>query len=224
MKKYNSLIFDCDGVVLNSNKIKTEAFRSILKNFNQDAVNEFIDYHKKNGGISRYVKLENFLKFIVPKYCKNFHSNENQLKLLLKNYSKECKLSLYDSEVARGLDKLREILKDIPWLIVSGGDQSELKEVFKYKNISELFNGGIFGSPDKKIDILKREISNGLIKYPSLMFGDSKLDHIAAKSQKIDFLFVSQWTDFKEYLPYCKNNSINIIKSVYDFVEISNQI
>ena len=32
MKRYKSLIFDCDGVILNSNKIKTEAFRKILKN------------------------------------------------------------------------------------------------------------------------------------------------------------------------------------------------
>ena len=27
MKKYKSIIFDCDGVILNSNEIKTESFR-----------------------------------------------------------------------------------------------------------------------------------------------------------------------------------------------------
>ena len=46
MKKYKSLIFDCDGVILNSNKIKTEAFRKILQKYNQNAVDEFINYHK----------------------------------------------------------------------------------------------------------------------------------------------------------------------------------
>ena len=36
ISKYKSLIFDCDGVILNSNKIKTDAFRKVLKNFNQE--------------------------------------------------------------------------------------------------------------------------------------------------------------------------------------------
>ena len=54
ISEYNSLIFDCDGVILNSNEIKTSCFRKILKRYNQDAVEDFIDYHKKNGGISRY--------------------------------------------------------------------------------------------------------------------------------------------------------------------------
>lgn len=224
MKKYNSLIFDCDGVVLNSNKIKTDAFRKILNNFSQDAINEFIDYHKSNGGISRYVKLEWFLTQIVPKYHNNFHTNKNQLNILLKKYSNECKASLNDSEVTKGLNKLRKISGNIPWLIVSGGDENELKEVFKHKKICKLFNGGIFGSPDKKTDILRREISTGIIKYPALMLGDSKLDYLAAKSLDIDFLFVSQWTDFEDYLHYCYINSINIIESIEEVVNIFNQI
>ena len=61
ISKYKSLIFDCDGVILNSNKIKSNAFRKVLKKFNQIAVDEFIKYHKDNGGISRYIKFEYFL-------------------------------------------------------------------------------------------------------------------------------------------------------------------
>ena len=67
MKRYKSLIFDCDGVILNSNKIKTEAFRKILKKYNQNAVYEFINYHKNNGGISRYIKIKEFLKKYTSK-------------------------------------------------------------------------------------------------------------------------------------------------------------
>ena len=47
MIKYNTIVFDCDGVILNSNAIKTEAFRNILSNYDLKAVDEFIDYHKK---------------------------------------------------------------------------------------------------------------------------------------------------------------------------------
>ena len=38
MKKYKSIIFDCDGVILNSNEIKTESFRKVLSNFDWQSV------------------------------------------------------------------------------------------------------------------------------------------------------------------------------------------
>ena len=218
--KYSSLIFDCDGVILNSNEIKTASFRKILKGYEQDAIEEFINYHKKNGGISRYIKLEYFLSNILPKYCLNYKINPSELENLIKNYSYACTESLSNSEVTKNLKEIRKITRNIPWLIVSGGDQNELRSVFKNKKIYQYFNGGIFGSPEKKIDILKREINKGNINYPALMFGDSKIDHFVADSNKIDFIFVSQWTDFKEYKAYCKNHSIKTISYLFDFFKI----
>ena len=216
MKRYRSLIFDCDGVIFNSNQIKTDVFRTVLKKYNTKAVDEFINYHRNNGGISRYVKIEKFLKNILPKYNKNRPFNEDELNLLLQSYSNQCRDSLLKCEVTKDLSILRRISGNIPWLIVSGGDQFELREVFSKKGLTSFFNGGIFGSPEKKIDIIKREIANGMIKFPALMLGDSKLDHIAAKSNNIDFLFVYKWTDFKSYKDYCISNSIKTIGSVSD--------
>ena len=222
MRKYRSLIFDCDGVILNSNKIKTEAFRKVLKKYNINAVDEFINYHRNNGGISRYIKIEKFLKNILPQYIESREFNEDELRMLLRSYSNQCKESLLKCEVTKELFNLRRISGNIPWLIVSGGDQFELREVFIKKSLTSYFNGGIFGSPDKKIDIIKREIANGMIKFPALMLGDSKLDHIAAKSNNIDFLFVYKWTDFKSYKDYCTCNSIKTIESVSDIKKFFN--
>ena len=219
MKKYKSLIFDCDGVILNSNKIKTDAFRKAFKQYNLNAVDEFINYFKNNGGNSRYILIEKFLKEILPKYIENRQFNKDELSMLVRNYSIECKESLLECEVTKDLSNLRKVSGNIPWLIVSGGDQVELREVFNKRDLASFFNGGIFGSPDKKIDIIKREIANGIIKFPALMLGDSKLDHIAAKSNNIDFLFVYKWTDFNAYNDYCISNSIRTIGSVSDIKE-----
>ena len=219
MKKYKSLIFDCDGVILNSNKIKTNAFRKAFKKYNLNAVDEFINYFKNNGGTSRYILIEKFLKEILPKYIENRHFNKDELSMLVRNYSIECKGSLLKCEITKDLSNLRKVSGNIPWLIVSGGDQVELREVFNKRDLASFFNGGIFGSPDKKIDIIKREIANGIIKFPALMLGDSKLDHIAAKSNNIDFLFVYKWTDFNSYNDYCISNSIKKIGSVSDIKE-----
>ena len=50
--KYKSIIFDCDGVLLNSNNIKSQAFFEIGKNFGEDKGKALLKYHRANGGIS----------------------------------------------------------------------------------------------------------------------------------------------------------------------------
>ena len=217
LRKYKTFIFDCDGVILNSNEIKTNCFRRILREYNQNAIEEFIDYHQKNGGISRYIKLEYFLKNILPKYSNKYNLNHYELNKLLLKYSNECINSLSNSEVTKNLNEMRKITGNIPWIVVSGGDQDELKKVFEYKNIYNYFNGGVYGSPDKKIDIIDREIKKGNINYPALMFGDSKLDHEVSVIHEIDFIFVNKWSDFKDYSKYCRENSIREISYLYDF-------
>ena len=136
----------------------------------------------------------------------------------LEKYSSECKSLLCKSEVSKNLKKLRRISGEIPWLVVSGGDQNELREVFKHKKIFSYFNGGIYGSPDKKNIIIQREIHNKTIKFPALMFGDSKLDFVVAKANDIDFLFVTQWTDFEDYESYCIENTIETIYSLSEII------
>ena len=72
----------------------------------------------------------------------------------------------------------------------------------------------------KKIDIIRSEEKNGLINYPAIFLGDSKVDYIVAKNLNIDFLFVTQWTDFNDFKSYCKKNSIDMINSVSDLIGI----
>ena len=67
-KKYKTIIFDCDGVILNSNKLKTEAFKETLSNYKKELVDEFISYHESNGGISRYEKIRYFVEELSLKY------------------------------------------------------------------------------------------------------------------------------------------------------------
>ena len=68
IQEYDFFIFDCDGVILNSNSIKNFAFRLTLKNENKDLVDSFIKYHKENGGISRYEKFQHFFKNMKKSY------------------------------------------------------------------------------------------------------------------------------------------------------------
>ena len=55
---YDSYFFDCDGVILDSNEVKTKAFRDTLNFYNSNYTQEFLDYHISNNGISRENKFK----------------------------------------------------------------------------------------------------------------------------------------------------------------------
>ena len=216
IQEYKSIVFDCDGVILNSNKIKTRAFRVASFPFGYEASRSLENYHLKNGGISRYAKFDYFLENIVSINSKK--NKELYLKKMLKIYSEETEKGLLDSEITYGLHSLRTKTKDSYWSIVSGGDQYQLRSIFAKKKIKHLFNGGIFGSPNTKDEILKRELGRGSLKLPALFLGDTELDHSVSVSNGLDFIFVSAWTEFRSYEQYCIENSIKNISKVYELI------
>ena len=61
-------IFDCDGVLISSNKLKTRAFEEVASEFvPKNLVEKFINFHKTNGGVSRWEKFS-YLKMISKDY------------------------------------------------------------------------------------------------------------------------------------------------------------
>ena len=203
--QYQTLIFDCDGVILNSNRIKTQAFYDVAKIYGHKPAQILKEYHVQNGGISRYKKFEYLLVNILQKPLES-----QELKKLLSNFSKEVKTALLVCEVAKNIKELRDKTKNTKWLIVSGGDQTELRDVFKQRGLDIYFDGGIFGSPDDKNTILKNETKNRNIIGKSLFLGDSMYDYQAANTAKMDFIFISKWTEVKDWKKWiCENEITN---------------
>lgn len=208
LAKYQTLVFDCDGVVLNSNKVKTEAFYKAALPYGEDAAQQLVDYHVARGGISRYKKFEWFVENVVA------GKQGPSLEQLLAAYAAEVRHGLLTCEIAEGLAELRKKTSHANWLIVSGGDQQELREVFTERGIASLFDGGVFGSPDSKDKILVREIRNKNINHPSLFIGDSQYDHEAAMKVNMSFVFLDKWSEFDAMEEYSKNNRILIMRDV----------
>ena len=192
IKHYKTLVFDCDGVILNSNHVKTKAFYEAALSYGEDAAQSLVDYHVANGGISRYKKFAYFLEQLIGHNAKGPGLDE-----LLKLYAKHVHYGLMTCEIAEGLEKLRRKTNNTRWLVVSGGDQNELRTIFIRRDIAHYFDGGIFGSPNTKDEILGRELSKGNIQQPSLFLGDSKYDYESAIRAGLDFLFLSKWSDMK---------------------------
>lgn len=209
---YKTLVFDCDGVILDSNKVKTEAFYCAALPYGELAAQALVDYHTAHGGISRYKKFAFFLENLVPNHAEDVQGPG--LEQLLESYANFLKEGLLTCEVAEGLLELRQILPEINWLIVSGGDQAELHKVFAERGLEGLFNGGIFGSPNTKDEILSREISNGNIQTPALFLGDSKYDYQAAIKAGLDFVFLYKWTEVKDWKEWQKQEDIFVFENI----------
>jgi len=99
-------------------------------------------------------------------------------------------------------------------MIVSGGDQEELRLLFKERNLYHMFDAGIYGSPDSKSTIISREISNNNLTKPAIFIGDSRLDYLSANKFNLAFCFLSNWTEVSEWREFCNENRVFHLPSI----------
>lgn len=218
IQTYKTIVFDCDGVILNSNLVKTKAYFRTAKSLgatDQEA-QALVDYHIKLGGVSRYHKFDYYLREILKK-----PATKVAIKTLLNEFSRELEEVLMTCEVAKGLDGLRASTPNTNWLILSGGDQQEIRNLFEKRNLAHLFDGGLFGSPDNKDEVLAREKANGNIKTPALFIGDSKYDYEAATYAGLDFVFMSDWTEVPDWKAFCAKHQLHVLQKLTDLLSMS---
>ena len=150
------------------------------------------------------------LTIFSTQYLKEYSKDEYDS--LIHTFHQTVIEQLTKCQTTNGVIDYLNSITETPKIIVSGGDQNELREVFKRRSLNHHFNN-IFGSPDTKIDIISREISQNTIKFPCLYFGDSKHDYEVATHFKMDFIFVSDYTEFHEWESFCKNHGITVIQN-----------
>lgn len=210
---YRTLVFDCDGVILDSNRVKRDAFYYAALPYGEGPARALVDYHVRNGGISRYVKFEKFLCEMLG--CQ---VTEPAMQELLERFECSSRQGLLECFVAPGLAELKSTYSEQRWMVVSGASQAELNDVFGSRGIDRWFDAGIFGSPDSKDEILAREIASGNLQLPALFLGDSRYDHVAASRAGLDFVFVAGWTEFEGWQHYCERHGLRIINRVADYL------
>jgi phosphoglycolate phosphatase-like HAD superfamily hydrolase len=173
-----------------------------VSEYDPDLAARFVQYHKDNGGISRYEKFDHFLRKIVNNY------SEEEYKRLLERLSNLVRDKLVTVPLTNGaFNFINHVYQQSHLYIVSGGDQVELRDVFRQRDMDKYFHG-IFGSPTSKVDHCKNIVSNFHSAKKGLLIGDSHLDYIAAKSCGFDFVFISGYTDMDDWLAFCTENGL----------------
>ena len=214
VKDFKTIIFDCDGVILNSNQLKTKSYyKAAFPSYGHELASSLTTYLTNNTGKPRGHFIDYFLSNMVSADISGLGYEE-----LLNAVTLEIQKGLMECEISPCLFKLREKTPDIKWLVASGGVEKELRDLFKNRSLFDLFDGGIYGGPMTKDEILTSLFNKNHIKFPVLFLGDSKYDHEVARKAKLDFLFVSGWSEFKEWRNYCNRNNIFSIKSLCDLI------
>lgn len=208
LKQYRALVFDCDGVLLNSNEMKSRAFHAVATRFGAELADRFLAYHQAHGGVSRYVKFRYLVEHML-----GLPGDGDLVEVLLEDYAREVRSGLLTCDEAPGLRSLREHTANAAWSVASGGAEAELRDVFQARGLDALFDGGIYGSPTNKFDILRRIFADGSLSRPALFLGDSQYDHECAVANDLEFVFVSGWTEFREWRKYCADHGVDAVDS-----------
>jgi phosphoglycolate phosphatase-like HAD superfamily hydrolase len=184
LSRYKYILWDFDGVILNSNPARTLGFKKVLEDFPNDQVEKLLDFHNKNGGLSRYVKFRYLYEVIRGEEVDEHRIQDlaNQFSLIMKQILTNPQLLIQDSVFF-----IQQNCSQIQMHIVSGSDHQELRFLCEKLGISNCFKS-ISGSPTPKTELVRYLVESEIIDPQiTCLIGDSINDFEAANDNNIDF-------------------------------------
>ncbi len=180
------IIFDFDGVIAESVKVKTDAFASLYAQYGKDIIRKVIEHHEANGGMSRFEKIKiyhgSFLKKTIT---------EREITDLANQFSELVVEKVIDAPYVPGaLNYIQQSYKQYNLFISTGTPTEEMKQILDGRKITQYFTA-VFGSPDKKNDHINNiEARYGMRSNELIFYGDSNSDLDAAENANIDFVLI----------------------------------
>ena len=181
------VVFDCDGVILESVDVKTRAFGQIVEEYGPEAVVRMTEYHHAHGGVSRTRKFEWFYDEVL-----GLKITEQGIQELSRKFRQLVFEGVMRSPMVPGImETLKSLHGRLPMYVASGTPHDELLQVLDARNLTRFFNG-VYGTPPEKSELLRRIIElEGIAPNDTLMVGDSSTDLDAARSCGARFYGIS---------------------------------
>ena len=178
-----TLIFDFDGVIVESIPLKTAAFREVFS-FVPDHLDEIIAYHLENGGMSRYNKFRYIYADILHEPLTpdvEEHLAGEYVRLIF-----DAMLTVPYVEGAE--DLLRDCSGALPLYIVSATPEGEMREIARRRDLTGYFVR-IYGSPKTKVECIREILEEtGAAPGEALFIGDAPNDWEAAYETGVRFV------------------------------------
>ena len=179
-----NIIWDFDGVILDSMPIRDYGFREIFKEFDKQLVEDFIIYHNTNGGLSRFHKIKYFYNEMLKKDI-----SEEEIQNYAKQFTAIMKEQLINPKylINETIEFIKHNHTKYNFHVASGSEHKELNYLCEKLDLSKYFLS-INGSPTPKNDLVKNILEeNNYNTNESILIGDSTNDYEAAKINGIKF-------------------------------------
>lgn len=199
-----AIIFDFDGVIVESADIKTDAFRTLFEKRFPHHIEKIVNYHKKNMGISRYEKF----KSIYREYDGREISNEEEVKLN-EEFSKIVFDQVVKAPMVTGvMEFLTEHQGAYLLFIASGTPHLELLDILQSRQLRKYFKE-VYGTPKIKQDIITDIMERYHLQASEIVFvGDAESDLKAAFATSVHF--VARISPHAVELKKCKHQINNL--------------
>lgn len=211
-RNIRGVIFDFDGVILESAEIKTEAFLELFNHYPQHQ-QAILDYHLEHQGITRYNKFEWIYETLLEKdYTDEIEKN------LGEDFSSIVFSKIMEAPFVPGAKNLLQFLKDknIPSFIASGTPDQELKSIVEGRSIEKYFTE-IYGSDLEKEAIIERIMEERDYSNSDLLFvGDAISDYKAASSANT--YFIARNTPVME--DFWREKNIEAVENLLDITDL----
>ncbi|MEC8557551.1 MAG: HAD hydrolase-like protein [Planctomycetota bacterium] len=194
LPQIQAVVFDFDGVILDSAKIKTEAFVEVYSDCpeHQAAIQA---YHLANQGVSRFVKFRWIAENLLGKLA-----TRTEIEELGSRFSRlVLQRVLASTHIPGSLEFLRFLRQnEIPAFVASGTPEEELRHIVEERDLTGFFQG-VFGTPTSKTEIIRNiQSEHGFKSDSMLMLGDASTDYDAAAETGLHFVGVFS-DEMKDY-------------------------
>ncbi|HBH97434.1 MAG TPA: HAD family hydrolase [Candidatus Omnitrophica bacterium] len=180
-----AIVFDFDGVLVESAVIKTEAFHALFALEGPAVVDQVVAYHLAHEGVSRVEKFRYSYAHILHRPL-----DDQALRALCDRFQRLVMERIVQTSWVVGATEALEWLRrrKIGAFVVSGTPHEELCTILERRSATQRFLG-IYGSPPAKPERLASLLSrHGLRGTDVLMVGDAITDYEAAHAAGMRFV------------------------------------
>jgi phosphoglycolate phosphatase-like HAD superfamily hydrolase len=127
------VLWDFDGVLINSNAVRDLGFEKVLHEFKSEQVTALLDFHQANGGLSRYVKFRYFFEEVLGQEVAEevILDYANRFSVIMKELLVNPSLLIDET-----LQFVKSNFNNYLMHIVSGSDGNELRYLCEKMKIS----------------------------------------------------------------------------------------
>jgi len=204
MKSKSVIFWDFDGVIKESEKIKSDVFESLFQSFGDGLAGRVKKHHELNQGVSRFEKIPVYIMWAEGQ-C-----DQERIDYYCNLFSKMVTNKVIDSDWVPGVfDYLNENYNKQCFVLVTATPQVDIEFILDALNISHFFCE-IAGHPARKTSLIGSFLQSSMVSPKSaLMIGDSFSDYYAAQDNSVPFLLRTTQSNLelqKKYSGYRCNN------------------